>query len=115
MSVFSDIHNTTDKATDIGERYIKTSRQYFKLKVFQQLSHTLTTLAKIVAFGSFAFLGIIFLAVALALKIGELLDSIVVGYLIVGLIFIVIAAIVYAIRERITKLIIKSLSLKFFN
>ena len=34
MSVFENLHNTTDKATDLGEKYIKTSRQYFRLKIF---------------------------------------------------------------------------------
>ena len=36
MTVFESLNKTTDKATDTAERYVKTSKEYFKLKVFQK-------------------------------------------------------------------------------
>lgn len=115
MSIVEDINSTTNKASDIGERYIKTSHQYFKLKLFQQLSLSASLIAKMFAVGCFLFLGVVFFSVALAVKLSAVFGSTVLGYLTVGFIFLLIAAILYASRERITKLILKKLSLKFFN
>ncbi|MBO6880482.1 hypothetical protein [Winogradskyella sp.] len=115
MSVFNDINNTTDKASEIGERYLKTSHQYFKLKVFQQLTLTMSLLAKILLIGGIAFIGIIFLAVALAIELGNVFESLVLGYLSVGTIFLVVALIIYSLRAKINRFIIKTFSLKFFD
>ena len=30
MTVFESLHNTTDKAADNAEKYLKTSQEYFK-------------------------------------------------------------------------------------
>lgn len=115
MSVFNDINNTTDKASEIGERYLKTSHQYFKLKVFQQLTLTMSLLAKILLIGGIAFIGIIFLAVALAIELGNVFESLVLGYLSVGIIFLAVALIIYSLRAKINRTIIKTFSLKFFD
>lgn len=115
MSVFNDINNTTNKVTDIGERYLKTSHQYFKLKVFQQLTLTMSLLAKVLLIGGIAFIGIIFLAVALAIELGNAFESLVLGYLCVGLIFLAIALVIYGLRAKINTFIIKTFSLKFFD
>lgn len=115
MSVFNDINSTTDKATDIGERYLKTSHQYFKLKVFQQLTLTVSMLAKVLLIGGIAFVGLIFLAVALAIKLGNVFNSLVLGYLCVGAIFLVLALVIYSLRSKINRYIIKTFSLKFFD
>jgi hypothetical protein len=37
MSIFEEINNTTNKATKIGERYMRT-HNIFELKGFQQLT-----------------------------------------------------------------------------
>ncbi|MTE27710.1 hypothetical protein [Winogradskyella ouciana] len=115
MSVFNDINNTTDKASEIGERYLKTSHQYFKLKVFQQLTLTMSLLAKILLIGGIVFIGIIFLAVALAIELGNVFESLVLGYLSVGIIFLAVALIIYSLRAKINRFIIKTFSLKFFD
>ncbi|MFT4781446.1 MAG: hypothetical protein ACI9SD_001130, partial [Pseudohongiellaceae bacterium] len=36
MTVFESLNKATDRATDTAEKYVKTSKEYFKLKVFQQ-------------------------------------------------------------------------------
>ena len=53
MSVFESLNNTTDKATDIGERYIKASHQYLRLKIFQQLTSSVSLMAKVLIIGGF--------------------------------------------------------------
>ncbi|WP_452219648.1 hypothetical protein [Lacinutrix salivirga] len=115
MSIFESLNNTTDKATDLGDKYVKTSHDYLKLKAFQQLSLSISMIVKLFAIGSLVFLGLIFLAISSAIAIGNALESFTLGCLIVALIFIICAVIVYFLRKHIDKKIIRKISIKFFN
>ncbi|MEM5564367.1 hypothetical protein WNY78_04600 [Psychroserpens sp. AS72] len=115
MTVFESLNETTDKATDTAERYLKTSKDYFVLKVFQQLTLTLSFLTKFAVIGVLITLAFIFMAVAGAMAIGEKLDNLPLGYLIVGFIFLILSLIVYFFRNRINSKIISSVGDKFFD
>jgi|KNS7NT10metaT_FD_contig_41_519576_length_1625_multi_7_in_0_out_0_4 hypothetical protein len=115
MSVFENLHNTTDKATDLGEKYIKTSHQYFRLKIFQQISFSISLFAKLFAIGSLIFIAFIFLAICSAIAIGDALENAALGYLIVGGIFIIFSIIMYFSRRFLETIVIRTLSEKFFN
>ncbi|WP_027124629.1 phage holin family protein [Gelidibacter mesophilus] len=115
MNIFESINNTSNKASDIGERYIDKSYEYFKLKVFQQLSYTISMAGKALIIGAVLFIGLILLAIAGAIAIGELLQSYALGYLIVGALFLIIAFIIYKVRYLVDARIISKLQSKFFK
>ncbi|MEO8774396.1 MAG: phage holin family protein [Gelidibacter sp.] len=115
MNVFESINNTSEKVSDIGERYVTKSYEYFKLKVFQQLSYTVSMLGKAIIIGAVLFIGLIFMAVAGAIAIGEALGQVSLGYLIVGGIFMIIGLIVYQVRHLIDGKIINKFQSKFFK
>lgn len=115
MNLFESINETSDKIADTGGTYIKKSEEYFKLKVFQQLTISISVLAKLLIFGVLLFSALIFLAFAAALAIGKWLGSLALGYLIIGSVFIIIAILVYLKRSFINQKIIQSLSHKFFD
>ena len=115
MSVFEDISNTTDKASNIGERYIRASHQYFRLKVFQQLTLSLSLVTKVLIVGGFLFAGLVFLSIAACIEIGKSVGSYSQGFLWVGLIYIVISILIYLLRAKFNSFIIKKVGLKFFN
>jgi len=115
MTVFESLNETTNKATDAAEKYANTSKEYFKLKVFQQLSLTLSLATKVLIIGGLMGLAFIFIAVAGAIAIGEELDSLPLGYLIVGIIFLILSIIIYSLRNRINTKVITAVSDKFFD
>ena len=115
MSVFESLNNTTDKATDLGETYLKTSHQYFKLKVFQQISFSISLFAKLFAIGSLLIIAFLFLAISASIAIGESLNNLALGYLIVGGITLLFALFVFYMRKSLEKVVLKTLSEKFFN
>ena len=115
MGLSESINATNSKAKDVGEKYLKTSFNYYKLKIFQQLSISISLVFKIFAIGALVLLGIIFLAISLAILIGESLDNYIIGFLWVGFIFLVISLILYLFRKHLNNLIIKKLSKNFFN
>ncbi len=115
MNVFESINNTSEKVSDIGEKYVTKSYEYFKLKVFQQLSFTISMMAKAIVIGAVLFIGLIFMAVAGAIAIGNALDNVSLGYLIVGGLFMVIALLIFLLRNLIDSTIINKFHSKFFK
>lgn len=115
MGLIDSINETNTKATNIGEKYIKTSYKYYKLKIFQQLSIAVGLVFKSLIIGGLLLLCILSCLVALALYIGELTNNYPLGFVITGGIFLAFSILIYFFKHIIEKLIIKKLSQKFFN
>lgn len=115
MAIIESINNVTNKAVEVGEDYIKSSQEYYTLKIFQQLSYSFSTLYKIIIIGSFLLLGVIFITISGALYLGEFLNSMPLGCLIVGGILFIVAGVVYLLRKYIDKSVIHKVGNKFFN
>lgn len=114
-NIFESINNTSDKAVDVGEKYIKDTREYYRLKIFQQLTVTVSLVAKVMIIGGLLFIGLIFLSVAAALAIGKELENAALGYVIVAGFFLLLGFVLYLTRNFINSKIISKLSPKFFN
>ena len=115
MNIFESIDESTTKGVKSGEDYIKSTEAYYRLKIFQQLSLSYSLLIKLTLIGGFVFLGLIFLAIAAAIALGNSIGSISLGILIVGLTLILFGFIPYALRKRIDKTILNKFSKSFFD
>ena len=115
MGIAESIGETNKKATDLGEKYLKTSYEYYKLKIFQQLTLTISMVFKAILIGSFLIIGLGFMALALALYVGETRGSYAQGFIIVGLVFIVFSFIAFLFKKRVNNFVVNLLSEKFFN
>lgn len=115
MNIFESINNTSNKASDIGERYVDKSFKYFKLKIFQQLTYTISMAGKALIIGAVLFIGLILLAVAGAIAIGDVLGNAALGYLIVGALFFIIAFIIYKVRYLVDAKVISKIQIKFYK
>ncbi|MGR7811874.1 hypothetical protein [Lacinutrix undariae] len=115
MNILDAITDTSDKFSDAGERYLEKSQEYYKLKVFQQLTISISLVVKALAIGGFLLVALFFLAFAAALAIGQWLDNAALGYIIVAAIFFIFTIIIYIKRGFINKKIISTLSTKFFE
>lgn len=115
MNIFESINDTSNKASDIGERYIDTSFEYLKLKVFQQLTFTISMMGKALVIGAVLFIGLIFLAISAAIAIGDALGQIALGYLIIGGFFLIMSFVIYKMRRRFDAKIIAKFQTIFFK
>ena len=115
MNIFESINESTTDAAQSGENYIKFTKEYLKLKIFQQLSLSFSTLLKIAIVGGFLFVGFIFIAIAGAIALGNLLGDISLGILIVGLLLLFFGLIAFLSRKGIDKIILKKISKSFFD
>ncbi|WP_299313914.1 phage holin family protein [uncultured Aquimarina sp.] len=115
MGVIDAINETSNKAFDSGETYVKTSQEYYKLKAFQQLTRAFSFLSKLAIIGGLLFLGLIFLTVSGAIWLGHLIGSTALACLFVALTLFLITGIAYFVRKQIDKNIIKKMSQEFFD
>mgnify|MGYP003109120999 FL=1 len=115
MNIFESLNETSGKMLDAGENYVEKSQAYYKLKIFQQLTVSISLVAKGLVIGGLLAIGLFFLAFASALAIGQWLDNLALGYLIVAGLFLIATGVIYLKRAAINTIIIKSLSTKFFD
>lgn len=115
MGLIDSLSQTNDKAIDTGERYFKTSFEFYKLKAFQQLTISISLVFKALIIGGLACVCLLISATALALFIGKSITNYPLGFLMVGLLFFILSVVAYALKNQISNIIIKILSKKFFD
>ncbi|MFX0556499.1 hypothetical protein ACOCEA_06855 [Maribacter sp. CXY002] len=115
MSIIQSLNETSNKAVDAGEQFYTKTQQYYKLKVFHQIATTTGMFCKMAILGSLAFLGLLFFTVAGTIYLSELLGSTILACLLIGILFFVFVAILFKMRKKIDNVVVKKMSVKFFN
>lgn len=91
---------TTDLADHVGD-FADTFYKLTILKLTQKTTNIASGILLGVAIGIFGFLVVLFLSTALALWLGDLIESRAGGFLITAGIFVVLLAIIAAIRKKV--------------
>ena len=115
MSILKSLDETSSNAAKVGQDYISTTRKYYELKVFQMVSLVSSYVVQFAILGSLIVLGLIFMAIAGASAIGQYFDNMPLGYLLVGVIFLLLGVLVLIGRKIIDKFIIQKLSKTYFD
>ena len=90
---------TAGETIAYAEDYIETRIDMVKLEVADKGTRVAAQTITYVICATLGLFALSALSIALAFWLGALLDSVALGFLIVGLIYLVIAAIVFALRE----------------
>ena len=106
--------NLKDVDTNVRS-YIANNQEYYHLKTFKILMKGITSLSKMFLIGAIVFLTLFILALAVSYAIGQALDNMVYGFAIVGVFLIVIGIIVYLLRDRLDKPLLKMFSNYYFD
>ena len=115
MGIIDSINETNKKAAEVGEEFLNKSYDYYRLKIFQQITISVSMVFKVLAIGSILLFGLVFLSIAAAFKISDIVNSHAIGFALVGGIYIIISLIIFLLRKHINNTIIKSLSKPFFS
>lgn len=115
MDILESLKSTSENGVDLGKKYVETSLKYSKLKGFQIVTYTLSSATKLLLFGGFLAIGIIFMAIAGAIALGDYLNNPSLGYLYTGLGLLVIALLTLCLRKIIDKKIITTIHHLFFE
>nr|WP_298998091.1 hypothetical protein [uncultured Allomuricauda sp.] len=98
-----------------GKTYLRATRKYYHLKIFQQIATLSTSFVEVLLIGSLFFFALVFIAISSALALGELLENKALGYLLMAVLFILLAAGIYLIRKKIYAVILRKLSKSYFD
>lgn len=113
---FEDIKENIDQVHDETRAYIDSTVAYYKLWGFKVMMKSTTLTVKFVLIAICFMMTLLFGSVAMALAIGELLESNVLGFLIVGGIYLALTIIFALIKEQIVEgAILRKFSEIFFN
>lgn len=115
MNLFESLINNSEEGMDLGKKYAITSYKYSKLKLFQILTYSISTIIKILFIGSLILSSIIFLAVAGAIAVGDYFKNPSLGYLIVGGSLFLLSLFFLFLRNRIDKKVISKIANLFFE
>ncbi len=115
MGVIESLNQTSEKAVDLGETYYRKTREYYKLKIFEQLTQNMGLFCKLLLIGSFVFLGIIFLSVGGTIALSNYLNNTILACLIIGGVLLSFALLCYLFRSKIDTYIITKSSKTFFD
>lgn len=115
MDILESLKSTSEDGVDIGEKYIDASYKYNKLKAFQILTYTTSSLTKLFLIGSLLSSGLLFMSVAVAIVLGDYFNNLSLGYLSVGFILLIVGLIIFSLRKFIDKKIIIKMSTQFFE
>ncbi len=101
---------------DVNVRsYVKNSDEYVRLKIFKVLIRSITSIAHLLLIGSILLISILLLSFAASYGIGQALNNIYYGFLIVGLCYLLIALLCYFMRDKLNKPLIKRFSNYYFE
>lgn len=113
------LFKTTDHIQDLTDNlraYIDSSTEYYKLDLFKKIMKGAVSLVNLLVIGSIFLVFLMFISVAVAISIGESLDSMSSGYFIVsGFYLVVFILIVLFGKSLIRKNVLKKYSKIFFN
>jgi hypothetical protein len=95
--------------------YIDLSKEYYQLKGFKFLMHGVTALSKLLMVLTAGMMALLFLSIAASYGIGQSLDNTSYGFLCVGLFYMVLGIIAYALRNKLNKPILRKFSDFYFE
>lgn len=101
----------------VGEvqNYVESSTDYLRLKMFRTLMRLLTSLAKTAVVGVLTFLSLLFLSLAAAMALGSWLQDDLLGFVYIGVFYILAVMIAYLMRHRIERRILNAFSDLYFD
>ncbi|WP_452229139.1 hypothetical protein [Lacinutrix sp. MEBiC02404] len=94
--------------------YLKSSEDYVKLKSFKVLMLGISYLTKVLVIGALVCITLLILSFALAFKLSQVLDNTFYGFLIVGLLYIIVVLVVYFLRDCFNGPLLRKFSKKYF-
>ncbi|WP_422859559.1 hypothetical protein ACOKFD_01055 [Flagellimonas sp. S174] len=114
MSSQANIENGSS-AYQTSKTYLRATRKYYHLKIFQQIATLSTSFVEVLLIGSLSFFALVFIAISSALALGELLENRALGYLLMAAVFIFLAVGIFLVRKKIFAIILRKLSKNYFE
>jgi ABC-type multidrug transport system fused ATPase/permease subunit len=95
--------------------YLENTGEYYKLQVFKVVMRSITSFAKLMLVGSIALLALFMLSFAAAYGLGLWLENTFLGFMFVGLFYVIIGIFCYLFRQKLDSPLLKRFSEYYFD
>ena len=95
--------------------YFDHSEKYLELKVFKVYMGSVTSTAQILLIGAIVLLALFVISIGVSLALNEVLDSFYLGFLITGGFYGLVAVLLYFLREKFNKPLLRKFSKHYFD
>ncbi|MCJ7466577.1 MAG: hypothetical protein MUO53_07780 [Maribacter sp.] len=112
---FEELKDSIKDTEASARSYLESGSDYYKLKVFKFLMQGITSFSKILLVGAVGFLALFLLSLAASYGIGQILDNTFYGFLFVGLFYLLIAILIYVLRNKLNKPLLRKFSEFYFD
>lgn len=113
---FEELKESTLKVQEETKAYVESTVQYYKLWGFQFIMKSTKTIVKLILIGFFLLIAFFFGSIAAAMAIGDALDNMALGFLIIaGGYFLLVLLILFFRLKFVEKYILRTFSKLFFN
>lgn len=112
---FEDIKEQIDHVEDGVRSYVKNSLDFYRLQSFRSMMKGITMATKMLLIGGIGSIALLFLSLSAAFWFGNMLGSTAEGFLIVGGFYVLIGIIMFLLRSKIEKPLLKEFSKFYFD
>lgn len=113
--MIDDLKENANEVNENTKKLINATVAYYKLKAFKLLTMSVSSLSKLLVTGFILVIGLFFVSFAASKGIGDLLHNEFLGYLIVGVFYILVAIIFFYNKKFMEKKILEEFSATFFD
>lgn len=113
--VFDELKENLAEADVSFRSYLDSSKEYYKLKGFKFIMQGVSAFSHILLIGMAALLTLFFLSFAASYGIGQLLDNTFLGFLIVGVFYLLLGIIFYRLRRKLNRPLLQKFSEFYFD
>lgn len=112
---FEELKNDLSDSQEAGREFIESSVKFYELKIFRFVMRAIIALTVVLFLGTLGLLAVLFLSMAAAVSIGSHLDNYTYGFLIVGIFYVALGILGYALRKRLEGPVLSNFSKYFFE
>ena len=112
---FEELKDSIAGAEADMRSYAQYSADYYQLKTFKIIMLGVTSFARTLLVGVVATIAVLFLSLAASFGLGQVLENTFYGFLLVGMFYVVLAAIIYARRRMLDAPLLRRFSEFYFD
>jgi ABC-type multidrug transport system fused ATPase/permease subunit len=112
---FKELKYNISEIDDHFNSYVEESVEYAKLKSFKLSMVVVTYFAKLFIIGIVGLLALLLLSLAASLALGTIVDNTMYGFVIMGLVYVLLGIVLYIFRDKVHKPILRMFSKNFFD
>ncbi|WP_396211451.1 competence protein [Flavobacterium sp.] len=113
---FEELKENTDAIQENAKAYLESSIAYYKLWGFKVAMKSTTLMLKFFLIAVCSMIVLLFISIAGAMALGQLFDSYPIGFLAIAVIYLVLALLLFLVKDKIVEgPILEKFSEIFFN